>query len=129
MSDYLSAVVPRTLRLRASVQIAGMRLPARTFLMIVGVIAAGGIAISLGADIERATWISGGLIVLGLALLEGHVWGRSSRDATGIVWRHLNRSKRLRTNQPRITLPPERSVVQAITLPRPHWQRRENPGE
>lgn len=129
MSDYLSAVVPRRLRLRASVQIAGMRLPARAFLMIVGVIAIGGIAISLGADIERTIWVGGGLIVPGLALLEGQVWGRSSRDAAGIVWRHFNRPKRLRASQPQVILPPEASSMPALMLQRPRWQRREGSDE
>ncbi len=128
MSDYLSAAVPRRLRLRASVQIAGMRLPARSFLMIVGVMAIGGIAISLGAAIERTLWLSGGLILTGLAALEGRIWGRSSRDAAGIVWRHLNRPKRLRATQPQANLPPEASMP-APSLQRPRWQRRESSGE
>lgn len=128
MSDYLSAAVPRRLRLRASVQIAGMRLPARSFLMIVGVMASGGIAIALGANIERTLWLSGGLIFTGLAVLEGRIWGRSSRDAAGIVWRHLNRPKRLRATQPRVILPSATSMP-ASSLQRPRWQRREGSSE
>ncbi|MCS6939737.1 MAG: hypothetical protein RMJ55_05745 [Roseiflexaceae bacterium] len=129
MNDYLSASMPRRLRLRASVQIAGMRLPARAFLMGIGVMAIGGIAISLGADIERTIWVSGGLIVIGLAVLEGRVWGRSSRDVAGIVWRHLNRPKRLRLSQPQVTLPSEEAFAPAVRLQRPHWQRREGSDE
>ncbi|MGB9751216.1 MAG: hypothetical protein C0183_21285 [Roseiflexus castenholzii] len=129
MSDYLSAVVPRRLRLRASVQIAGMRLPARSFLMIVGVMALGGIAISLGADIERTIWISGGAIFVGLALLEGRIWGRSSHDAARIVWRHLNRPKQIRANQPQVVLLPEASALPALMPQRPRWQRQESSDE
>ncbi|MCS6841939.1 MAG: hypothetical protein NZ699_01775 [Roseiflexus sp.] len=129
MSDFLSVVMPRRLRLHASVQIAGMRMPARAFLMIVGVAAIGGIAISLGAEIERTIWISGGLIVVGLAMLEGRVWGRSSRDAVGIVWRHLNRPKRLRMGQLRVTLPTEERLAPALALQPPRWQRREDSHE
>lgn len=129
MSDYLSAAQPRRLRLRASVQIAGIRLPARSFLMSIGVITVGGIAISLGANIERAIWVSGGLIFIGLAVLEGRVWGRSSCEAVGIVWRHLNRPRRLRATQPQAILPPEASLMPAPPLQRPHWQRREDSGE
>lgn len=125
MSDFLSAVMPRRLRLRASVQIAGVRLPARAFLMGIGVMAVGGIAISLGADIERTIWVSGGLIVIGLAMLEGRIWGRSSRDAAGIVWRRLNQPKRLRIGQPRVTLPPEESLAPALAIQPPRWQRKE----
>lgn len=129
MGDYLSAAVPRRLRLRASVQVAGMRLPARSFLLIVGVMAIGGIAISLGASIERTIWVSGGLIFVGLAMLEGRIWGRSSRDTARIVWRHLNRPKRLRAIQPRAILPPEAASMPAPSLQRPRWQRREGSGE
>lgn len=129
MNDYLSAVVPRRLRVRASVQIAGMRLPARSFLMIVGMLAVGGIAVSLGATIERTIWVSGGLIFVGLALLEGRMWGRSSRDAAGIVWRHLSRTKRLRATQLQAILPQEESLMLAPSLQRPRWQRREGSGE
>ncbi len=125
MSDFLSAVMPRRLRLRASVQIASVRLPARAFLMGIGVMAVGGIAISLGADIERTIWVSGGLIVIGLAMLEGRVWGRSSRDAAGIVWRRLNQPKRLRIGQSRVTLPPEESLAPALAIQPPRWQRKE----
>lgn len=125
MSDYLSAAVPRRLRLSASVQVAGMRLPARSFLMIIGVMAIGGIAISLGANIERTIWVSGVLIFTGLAILEGRIWGRSSRDAVGIVWRHINRPKRLRASQPQAILPPEASLMATPSLQRPRWQRKE----
>jgi hypothetical protein len=129
MSDYLSVAPPRRLRLHASVQIAGIRLPARAFLMSVGILTAGGIAITLGADIERTIWASGCLIFLGLALLEGRFWGRSSREAAGIVWRHLQRPKRLRLIQPHMALPPEEALSPVLKPRRPHWHYQETADE
>ncbi|MGQ9828784.1 MAG: hypothetical protein ACUVSY_08985 [Roseiflexus sp.] len=129
MSDYLSVAPPRRLRLHASVQIAGMRLPARAFLMSVGILTAAGIAITLGADIERTIWVSGCLTFAGLALLEGRFWGRSSSEAAGIVWRHLKRPKRLRLTQPHIALPPEEALSSVSVLRRPHWQYQETSDE
>ncbi|NWG20226.1 MAG: hypothetical protein HXY39_07840 [Chloroflexi bacterium] len=124
MNDYLGAVVPRRLRVSASVQLAGMRVPARAFLMTAGLIATGGIAITLGADIERAIWSTGGLILGGLLVTEGRLWGRSSREVITIVWRHMSRRQRLRLARPLVTLPPEPPVA-ATVMPRPRWQQEE----
>lgn len=122
MSDaYLSAPVPRRLRLNASVQLAGVRMPARAFLLTVGCIAFGGIAITLGVAIERAIWGCGGCIALGVTLLEGRLWGRSSRAIAAIVWRHFYRPKRLRPGRPWVALPLERPAL-AVTARRPRWQ-------
>ena len=49
----LSAPVPRNLRVRASVQLGGTRVPARAFLTCAGLLFAGGLLVVAGADLLR----------------------------------------------------------------------------
>lgn len=124
MDDYLGATVPRRLRLHASVQVAGMRAPARAFLMTIGCVAGGGIAVTLGADIERTIYTVGGLIIFGTTVLEGRLWSRSAHELAPVIWRYLRRPKYMRLARTRIVLraekPPHVNIIR-----RPHWQAKE----
>jgi hypothetical protein len=121
----LIASVPRRLRVRPSIQVAGTRVPARGFLLGVGVLFLGGMAVILGADLERTLWITGSLALIGLLLLEGRLWGRSTREVALIVGRHLCRPRRMRLTCAVIVLPPEAEQAPAVVVRRPRWQTEE----
>ncbi len=118
MNELLVATVPRHLRVRSSVQIAGTRLPARGFLLGLGIVFGSAVAVTLGADLERTIWICGALIAGGLAVVEGRVWGRSSSEALMIVLRFVRRRQRLRLERPIITLAADSDPVTLTRRPR-----------
>src|SRR5439155_15245404 len=109
-------------RVRASVQVGTTRVPSRAFLLAVGVLVVGAVAVIGGADLGRTIQVSGALFVAGLLVLEGRLWGRSSREVTCILLRHLRRPKRLRLDPLLLTLPAETGV--ALGERRPRWQAR-----
>ena len=116
----LSAPVPRNLRVRSSVQVAGTRLPARAFLIAAGLTFIGGLMIVAGADIMKTVKLTGVLTVLGLLVFELRCWGRSTTELTRLLLRHAWRRHRLRLEPQHILLPPETSSMP--TLRRPRWQ-------
>lgn len=120
MNSLTEAPVPRNLRVRASITIANKRMPLQMFLLVVGTLCAGGLAVIGGADLSRTVRVVGALIVLGLLIFELRVWGRSTRAAIGILLRHIRRPRQLRPGQLTIALPPE--VHTAPAARRPRWQ-------
>lgn len=116
----LHALVPRNLRVRSSMQVAGQRLPATGFLLVAGVVFLAGVAIVFGADLERAIWASGLAALAGLIAVEGRLWGRSSREVVRIVARHYGRPGQLRRAPVTLVLPPLAGDPQVPTR-RPRW--------
>jgi hypothetical protein len=116
----LSARVPRNLRVRASIQLASTRVPARTFLIAAGLIFVGGLLIVAGADLIKMVRLTGALIVVSLVVFELRCWGRSTRAVVRILWRHYRRPRQLRLDPLIIMVPSELST--AATARRPRWQ-------
>ncbi len=116
----LSAPVPRNLRVRPSIQISSTRIPARAFLIVAGLLFCGGLLIVGGADLMRTVRLTGGLILIGLAVFELRCWGRLMQEVMQILIRHVLRPHRLRLDVVMLTLPPEVSVNH--TMQRPRWQ-------
>lgn len=114
------APVPRNLRVNASVQVAGQRLPARGFLVVASVILLAGVAVVLGADVERAVWAAGVAALAGLVLVEGRLWGRSTREVARIATRHALRGGLLRRTPVVRSLPPLPSEA-PMPARRPRW--------
>ena len=108
----LSAPVPRNLRVRASVQLGGTRVPARAFLICAGLLFVGGMLVVAGADLLRTVRMTGALIVFALAR---------------ILVRHVRRPRRLRPQQSWVILPPE--AAPADPPRRPRWQQEETRGQ
>lgn len=123
MPSMLSAPVPRNLRVRPTLQIAaGTRLPAHGFLLVVGCVSLGGMAVMFGANLERTAWVVGALMIAGLFVVEGRLWGRDVRAAGSILARHARRPRRLRLAPLSVELPPEAASAPAMPSRRPRWQ-------
>jgi hypothetical protein len=116
----LSAYVPRNLRVRASIQLASTRVPARAFLIVAGQIFVGGLLIVAGAELMGTVKLTGALIIVSLVMFELRCWGRSTREVARIVWRHYRRPHRLRIVPVVVTVPNEISAASATR--RPRWQ-------
>ena len=116
----LHAPVPRALRVRASVQIAGQRLPALGFLFVAGVVFLGGIAVVFGAHLEQVVWATGVAALIGLVALEGRLWGRSSHEILRIVARHYRRPGRLWRAVATLVLPTQ-EAGSTVAVRRPRW--------
>ena len=116
----LRAPVPRNLRVRSSVQIAGARVSARAFLLCASLIVTGGLAIVAGATLGRAVTLTSVAIVLGLVTFELRCWGRSTPEVVRLVLRHYRRPRRLRLEPVVVVLPAETTA--ATTTRRPRWQ-------
>lgn len=121
MSEGHQAPVPRRLRVRSSIQVAGYRVPARAFLTVMGGGFTGMVAVILGADFERAVWATGSLVLGGLLIVEGRLWGRSSREVAAIVFCHARRPRRMRLGPQTIVLPPETAGTTGLPR-RPRWE-------
>ncbi len=117
----LSAPVPRNLRVRASVQLGGTRVPARAFLICAGLLFGGGLLMVAGTDLLRTVRLTGALIVFALAIFELRCWGRSTLEVARILVRHARRPRRLRPQQSWVILPPE--AASADPPRRPRWQQ------
>lgn len=123
MPEMLSAPVPRNLRVRPTLQIAaGTRLPAHGFFLVVGCVSLGGMAIMLGANLERTAWAVGALMTVGLVVVEGRVWGRDVRAAGAILVRHASRPRRMRLAPLSVDLPPVAASTSIGLSRRPRWQ-------
>ena len=120
----LQAIVPRNLRIRASVQIAGQRLPARGFILVAGVVFLGGVAVVFGTDIQNTLWSVATVALTGLVLVEGRLWGRSSQEIARILGKHFQRPHLLRHAPVTIVLPVEVSRAQ-IGARLPRWMTEE----
>jgi hypothetical protein len=116
----LRTPVPRNLRVRASIQLASARVPARAFLIAAGLIFLGGLLIIAGADLMRTVKLSGALIILGLAVFELRCWGRSMPEVARILVRHVRRPRWLRLDAPLVVVPTEAGTEQSRR--RPRWQ-------
>lgn len=120
----LRAHVPRNLRVRASMQLGGTtRIPARAFLISVGIIFLGVLMIVMGANIERTIYLIGALIIISLAIFELKIWGRSTREVAYIFVRHVRRPRQVRLMPQQIVLSAE--VVIVTSTRRPRWQVQE----
>ena len=118
--ERVIAPVPRNLRVRASVQLGTTRVPARAFLLAATVLVLGGVAVVGGANLLRTVYVASGLIVVGLLVLEGRLWGRSTPAIAALLLRHLRRPKRLRLDPLLLTLPAESAT--ALVERRPRWK-------
>jgi hypothetical protein len=116
----LHAPVPRNLRVRSSIQLSSTRVPARTFLIVAGLIFGGGLMVVAGADVVRTLKLTGILIIVSLIVFELRCWGRSMREIARILARHYRRQSQLRLDPSLIRLPLEKEVVSAARAPR--WQ-------
>ena len=114
----LSAHVPRNLRVRSSIQISSARVPARAFLIVAGLLFCGGLAIVAGAALMATVRLTGAFIVIGLLVFELRCWGRSTTAVAAIIARHYRRPRRLRLDQPLLTLPDAPVVASPPRLPR-----------
>ena len=116
----LNAPIPRNLRVRSSIQVASVRIPARAFVIVAGLIFIGGLMVVAGADILKSVRLTGVMIVIGLVVFELRCWGRSTVEVTRMLLRHMRRTRRLRLEPVILILPPE---TNAAPLPRrPRWQ-------
>jgi hypothetical protein len=95
------------LRVRASLTIGAKRVPLRIFVSaaVVSVIAI--LAVIGGADLTATLWWSGAIIVAGLIVLEGRLWGRDSKQVAAILTRHIRRARTLRLSRPTSSIPSE----------------------
>ena len=116
----LHATVPRQLRVRSSIQLAGTRVPARAFLIVAGLIFAGGLMVVAGADIDITVQAVGVLIVTSLIAFELRIWGLSTWEVAGILWRHYRRPRQVRLEPITFLILVEDSV--AAPSRRPRWQ-------
>lgn len=117
----LRAVVPRNLRVRPSIQLANTRVPARAFLIVAGLIFAGGLMVVAGADMLKTVRVTGALIIAGLAIFELRCWGRSTGEVARILWRHYRRPRRIRLDPLMISVSLEAGAAPAAR--RPRWQQ------
>jgi hypothetical protein len=120
-NDYLSAPVPRSLRVRASLQIGGTRLPARSFVLLMALLLVSGIAIARGADLVGTAQVAGVLAAAGMTLLEGRWWGYSSAALAGLLLTHIARPRTLELSSRFTSLPPQGDT--APTMRRPLWRQ------
>jgi O-antigen/teichoic acid export membrane protein len=116
----LHALVPRNLRVRASVQVGGQRIPALGFILVAGVVFVGGLFVVFGANLERTVWLVVGGALGGLVVVEGRLWGRSAREVVRIVLRHYRRRRRLRRAPIIVALPAEPTGT-STPVRRPRW--------
>jgi hypothetical protein len=116
----LRAYVPRNLRVRPSIQLSSTRVPARAFLIVAGLLFAGGLMVIAGADLLKMVRLTGVLIIAGLVIFELRCWGRSTREVARILWLHYRRAHQIRLDPTMITVPTDVSV--APTMRRPRWQ-------
>jgi hypothetical protein len=107
MQHYLSAPIPRRLRVRASLTIGSKRVPLRIFILVAVVSVIAILAIIGGSDLTTTLWWSGAVIISGLIVLEGRLWGRDSKQIAIILTRHLRRKRTLRLNRPIISISSE----------------------
>jgi hypothetical protein len=114
----LHAFVPRNLRVRSSVQVAGQRLPATGFLLVAGTVFLGGLAVVFGAELERTIWGVAIAALIGLVVVEGRLYGRSSREVARLIARHYQRTGTLRRTPTTIVLRLELTNSQPARLPR-----------
>jgi hypothetical protein len=114
------AYVPRQLRVRSSIQLASTRVPARTFLIVAGLIFLGGLMVVAGADLVQTVKVVGGLIIIALLIFELRCWGRSTREVARIVMRHYRRAWQLRLDRRMVPIPIETATTAALR--RPRWQ-------
>lgn len=120
--DFLAAPVPRNLRVRASLQVANTRLPARSFVLLMAILLVSGIAIARGADLVGTVQIAGAGAALGMTLLEGRWWGYSTAALASLLLTHLMRPGTLELTPKSVALPPEHGLAQALHAP--HWQQK-----
>lgn len=114
------APMPRNLRVRATLQVANARLPARSFVLLMALLLAGGVAVARGADLVGTAQVLGAAAALGVALLEGRWWGYSTVALAALLLAHLTRPGTLDLDQPLVTLRPESGPAQPAR--RPQWQ-------
>lgn len=123
MEDGLSAAVPRHLRVRASLQIAGTRLPARLVLLAMGMLFGTGMAVVAGQPVEQAGQLGIAGLAIGALILEGDWWGYSTRRIVVIALAHLTRSRYLMLTPVEYVLTAETSAPPQRTV---RWQAQEN---
>lgn len=117
----IRAQVPRNLRVRQSIQISNLRVSARAFLIVVGLIFVAGLMIVIrGADPMKTINLTGALIIATLIVFDLRLWGRSIREVARIVVHHYRRQRQLRCEPLTISLPAEMRAV--TTARRPRWQ-------
>lgn len=116
----LQAQVPRNLKVRSSVQLAGQRISARVFWFGVSILFCGGLMLIAGFHLSSIVRLGGALFVLGLLVFEVRWWGRSTMEFVRIVLLYVRRSRKVRLEQLMISLPPETQAV--VTPARPRWQ-------
>ena len=121
MDQYLSSPVPRRLRVRASLTIGSQRVPLRIFAVGTTVCVIGILAVIGGADLTATLWWGGAVVLGGLIVIEGRLWGRDSRQVAAIVIRHLRRPRTLRLDTLTIPIPGEAEEQRALPLRGPRW--------
>lgn len=117
--EFLAAPVPRNLRVRASLQVANARLPARSFLLVMALVFVGGIAVARGADLAGTAQLLGPLAAACVVLIEGRWWGYTTWALAAILAAHLGRPGRLELTAQEVALPPESALP---PVRRPRWQ-------
>ncbi|HMO56333.1 MAG TPA: hypothetical protein PKA05_07970 [Roseiflexaceae bacterium] len=121
MEPMLSAQVPRNLRIHASLQIAGIRVPLGSFVIALGALLIGGIAIVTGADpaptIQRLTCAAA--IVIGLR--EARFWGYGSGTLLLMLCTALLRPGQLELRPLLVDLPPEAAPTE---VPQLRWHQK-----
>lgn len=120
MDTNLRAPVPRRLRVRGSIQVAGTRVPARGFAVAMVAAFLGVVAIVLGCDLERTLYVAGALALGSVAIVEGRLWGRSAREVAAIAARHARRPRRMRLAPQMVFVPAVTEVQTAVR--RPRWE-------
>jgi hypothetical protein len=113
--------MPRNLRVRASLQVANTRLPARSFVLLMALTLLAGIAVARGADLVGTAQTAGVLAALGITALEGRWWGYSTLALARLVITHFTRPGQLEPGTSLLTIRPENGFEQP--LGRPRWQQ------
>lgn len=101
---WLSAVAPRQLRVRGSIQVAQVRVSVPVFLLAMVIVFVGGIAVVRGADLPHTIEAAGVVLSLGVALIEGRWWGYSTAVFARALFRHTRRQQRMTPGRPVVVL-------------------------
>jgi hypothetical protein len=93
--DDLCAAVPRSLRVRGSIALAGVRLPTVAFVIAIAALALSAALIITGTPVAESISIVAPPAVLGIAMHEARWRGYGAIAVLWMLLRHISRAQRL----------------------------------
>ncbi len=93
--DDLCAAVPRSLRVRGSIALAGVRLPTVAFVIAIAALALSAALIITGTPVTESISIVAPPAVLGIAMHEARWRGYGAITVLWMLLRHISRVQRL----------------------------------